>query len=484
MGSLLLLVAAARAATPIAVLPGLVGSEEEEIRAALDAAGVPEARLVPPDEFVAAFDVASVTTLPEEDCGGPVDAGEWRDRLEDARGRLQMLEFATSLAELVALEVEVVCVTAPLGASDLFRLELSIAEAHTFLSAGAKGDAVQFHAGEATAALERAAAMGATLAPPADIGPETLAAYDVVKRRADPARRPRVVVAGPGARVGARFDGRPIPDGAFEAAAGQNLVQAVSGPVVTAAATVELAPASRTLLWLAPGGASITRGDLVRHVVSLTRGGATAEGKALLAAAAALAGDEVVYVAQPASGVEVWRVSGDTLVRASAPDEAPPVARVEGWRVVAGAGVGGGWADLGGGALDGLGGPRTSLAAWGRVGLNDWLSLAFAVHPDAVWDENPDELGGGTMFRATIPVRAGVRAGKRVRAVAPEAGLDVGWHYFGPFDGVERMSALLVGAAGVSVGFGEAAGARVEAYGGTGAGYRVAGAWAGLEWRH
>ncbi|MFZ5481926.1 MAG: hypothetical protein ACOZNI_34520 [Myxococcota bacterium] len=485
MGSFGLSVLAALAGEAVAVLPGLVGSEEDEIRAALAEVGLEDARLLPPDEFVARIDVVPVTTLPADDCGGPVEIADWRERLEDARGRLQMLDFAGSLTDLVALEVEVVCITAPLGASDLFRLELSVAEAHTFLAAAASGDAVGFHAGEATAALERAAVVGASLAPPADVGPEVLAAYDVVKKRADPAKRPRVAVAGPGARVGARFGGRPIPDGPFEAAAGPNLVQAASGPVVTAAAVVDLAPRSRTLLWLAPGGVPRTRGDVVQQILALTRGGGSPEGRALLAAAAGLFGDDVVYVAQLSTGVEVWRPEGGTLVRVggSPGPAARPSAAVDRWDLVLGAGLAGGWSDVGGGDLEGLGGARVGPAVWGRVGVSDWASVAIAVHPDAVWEENPEDLGGGTLFRATVPARAGVRVGRRASALVPEAGLDLGWHYFGAFGDVQRMSVLLVGAAGASASIGETAAARVEVYGGTGIGYRVAGAWAGLEWR-
>lgn len=468
---------------PIAVLAGALPADETRVRAALAKAGLEDVALIAPDAFAAAIDVVSVTA-PPEDCAGAVEMEAWRVRFGAARDRFQLLEFQTSLKDLVALEVELGCLTSPLAASDLLRLQLAMAEAHSFLGKAAGKDKAKgaFHAGQAEAALERAAVFGASLAAPAEVSPEVLAAYDAVRTRSAEAQDPRVMVAGPGARVGARFNGRPLTDGAFETVAGTNFVQASSGLAVTAAAVVHLAPRSRTLLWLSPGGTPRTRGDVVRQIVAFSRGADSPEGRALLAAAARLLGERglVVFVVEGADRVELWRAAGDTLAPFGI--QAPRRAPVDEWRGVLGIAAGGGWSNPDGGDLAGLGGPNVGFGLYGRVRVNPLLSLAATVHPNLVAESLTVEQGGGTLFRATIPMRLGIRFGKARRAIAPEAGVDAGMHYFGTFDEV-RASFLLVGAVGVSGAVSPGAALRLEVFGGMGLGYGVAGALAGLEVR-
>lgn len=474
----------------IAVLPGLLGSDEARIRAALEDAGFPAAVLLPPDEFVSTLDVVSVTALDEEGCGGPVGLAAWKDGVAAARARTQLLDFRGALGEFVQREVELACLTAPLAASDLFRLELSLAESHWFLAQAASGDASAraFHAEEAAHALERAAIVGKGLATPGDLEPDVVAAFDAARGRLDAATQPRVLVAGPGARVGARFNGRPLPEGPFTAFPGDNLVQAAAGPVVTAAATVELKGNTRTLLWLSPGGTPRTEGDVVREVIAHSRGQSTAEGRALLASAARLLETTapVVFIRLPPTGdAEVWGRDGGELVRLGEPVFATAEAAAPGgpWRVSGGLGGSGGWTSLDP-VVGGLGGPHGGPSAWMRVGLSDGVTLALTVHPDVRAHPIPDELGGGTLFQATVPARAGVRFGRRTGGAAPEVGVDVGAQYFGVFDDAPRASFLAVGTAGLSAGMGRIAAVRLEAWGGVGLGYGVGGAYLGVEWRN
>lgn len=476
---------ASEPAPVVAVMPGLAGDDEEAIREALARAGYRHVTLSAPDTFAARMDVVSVTSRTDDDCGGAVDIDDWRRALDRARDGFQMLDFSASLSQLVGLEVELVCMSSPLAASDMLRLELAVAEAHTWLAQASDGDSARFHQDEADAALRRAAVVGATLATPAEVSPDVLAAWDEVRRQVADRERPRVVVAGPGARVGARFDGRPIPEGAFDAVEGVNVVQAADGVEVDAAAIVRLDARSRTLLWLAPGGATRTPRDVLQAVVALSDGGAGEEQQALLAAAAHLVDDEatVVYVTLGEAGEQVWRAEGARLVRVEGAVASPGVPEVDRWRFALGLGAGGGWSSLGEGDLEGLGGPNLGPALFVRVGVTPLLSVAFTTHPSAVAAPVPEEQGGGALFRATVPVRAGVRlSAARDRRIRPEAGLDVGGHYLGVFDG-PRLSLLVVGSLGVTGAVGPTSAVRVEAFGGGGLGYGVVGAFVGVEWR-
>jgi hypothetical protein len=469
----------------IAVLPpDATPARIEAYRAAFAAAAEPDVVFLSGADLVGAVDLVPVTGLPDADeCDSRVPLEAWRGRFESAKAKFQLLAFGDALAQLVALDVELVCLATPPAASDLLRLELGVAEAHTFLAQAAGSDrgAAAFHAGEAQAALARAANFGGTLSPPADLAPEVLAAYEASRRRSDGGERPRVVVAGPGARVGARFNGRPIEPGATDAAVGTNLVEAASGAEVTAAARIRLT-GGRTLVWLAPSGVRPLGWDLRRALAALPRGDLDADGEALLAAAARLVGDgaRLVYLDDADHDLGAWAADGERLSLARV--GALPPRPVEAWTVVVGAGIGGGWSSLTDGVLDGLGGPNTAIGLYTRVRLVDGLSLAATVAPSAVVAPIPVAEGGGTLVRATVPLRLGVRFGPRTRRFAFEGGVDAGVHYFGRFDR-ERMSFLAVAAGGVSGALGPHVGARLEIWGGAGLGYGAVGGTVGLEGR-
>ncbi len=494
MGSLLLALLPVVFAGSLAVLPPGAGPEREEVlRAALDTLGYPDATLLPAEEFAATVKLVRVDGLPSGDeCDAPVPLDAWRGRFDEARRNLQLLAFTDALAAFVALDVELVCLATPPATSDLFRLELAAAEAHTFLARAAGRDAGQrrFHEDEARGALTRAAAFGASLSVPPDVASEVLTAYERIRRRT-PEDPPRVVVAGPGARVGARFNGRPIPPGPFDGVVGANLVQAAEGATVTAAARLRLTD-GRTLVWLSPDRVDPNALDLTAALAARvrTRPDAASPGDALLAAAVRLLGDagEVVFVGDAGGAAWVWAAGGggDQALSASAPVIVPRPA-VDAWRAVVGAGPSAGWSDLGSGPLDGLGGGHAGLSLHGRVAVNPWLAVAVGVDPWAVAAPIPDDQGGGTLFRATVPARAGVRFGPHTRRFAFEGGVDVGLHAFGAFPEdrgrAARVSFLALGAVGVSGALGPHLAARAHAWFGAGLGYATGGGALGLEGR-
>lgn len=484
--SVLMLVGLALADDAVtAVLPASGAPDASEIRNALLEAGYPTAQLVGGADFADEFEIVSIVAREgDDDCGGPVSLDSWRRRTEVARGRFQLLDFAAALGELVTLELEAACLDSPPSASDLFRLELSLAEAHSFL-AQADTDATSrdFHEMEVASALDRAAAFGVDLAAPADADPELLALLDAARERVDAQRRPRVAVAGPGARVGARINGRPLPGGAFDAVAGANLVQAGTGANVTAAANVPLKPGSRTLIWLAPGEAPRHVGEVLQELAALSRAGADGEAP-LLGAAAQLHGGDILFVGVEGEKVTLWRPIGDHLRRIEKDEPAVATRDEEGpsWRGAFGVGPLVGWSSVGGGDLEGLAGPNAGLALYGRVAVAPKWAVAVAIAPSANWRPLEAAEGEGTLFRATVPVRLGARWGPHGEGWSPEAGLDVGAHLFGTFDD-ERLGFVATAAAGVSRGLGRRGAFRAEAWGGVGVGYGLLGLNVGLEAR-
>jgi hypothetical protein len=487
--ALLLGAATSWAAGPrvVGVVPAaLPDARTEAVRAALTAHGYPDVVLITETDFAAAAQLVRVVGLPDADeCERRVALDDWRRRFEAARGRFRMLAFGDALAALVALDVELVCLATPPATSDLFRLELGLAEANTFLAQAASRDPSRrrFHEEEAARALQRAARFGAALSAPADLSPEVLLAYDAARRGTAEADPPRVVVTGPGARVGARFNGRPLPDIPFDGVDGVNLVQAADGATVTAAARVRLTE-RRTLVWLAPEGSGPA--SVGAALTAFVEHRADAEDIGLLAAAGRLVGDgaTVLFVEAQGPSVRVWAGEGDTLVEVPAAPRAPTD---DAWRFVLGAGPSAGWSSIGGGALEGLGGLNAGFSVHGRVGVTPWLALALTVDPWAVAAPIALEDGSGTLFRATVPSRFGVRFGKRTRAIAVEGGVEAGVHWFGVFDehgaAVPRMSFLAAGAVGVSGAIGPRAALRAQGWFGGGLGYVSGGAMVGLEAR-
>ncbi len=473
----------------MAVLPRPVSDARVAVlREALADAGYPDAVFVAAADFTSAAQLVRVEGLPGADeCEEPVDIDDWRGRFEVARARFQLLDFGDALAELVSLDVELVCLSSPPATSDLFRLELGLAEAHTFLAQAAGSDAGgrSFHDDEAGRALTRAASFGASLSAPADLPPEVLAAYDATRRRSAEADAPRVLVTGPGARVGARFNGRPLPDTAFDAVPGANLVQAADGATVTAAARLRLT-GGRTLVWLASEGAEAP--SVAEVLDALEEGPPSDEDRTFLGAAARLVGDgaTVLYVVDRAAGPILWEAVPGGLARVEAVSRAP--APTDAWRFVLGVGPSAGWSTVAGGALDGLGGPNAGVSVHARVAVHEWIALAATVDPWAVGAPIPVEQGGGTMMRATVPARLGVRFGQRTPKLAVEGGVEAGLHWFGAFadeagEKTPRMSFLAGGAVGLSGALGPRMGMRVQGWFGAGLGYVAGGATVGLEGR-
>lgn len=480
----------ALAAEPVTVIVSATrGPDADEVDAALRRGGLRATQQVDGSVLARTIRFAAVNRrTADEDCGGTVDLGAWRGEIEAARKRFSMLQFEPALADLVGLELEAACLTAPPAASDLFRLELAVAEAHRFLAEASDEDGREFHQGEMDGALARAAVFGSGLVAPADSTPELLAALDVARSRIARAPAPRVLLAGPGAKTGARVNGRPAPTGPFDGVPGINLVQSSVGGTVVAAASVDLEPGKPMLVWLAPGESTPPADVLVRDVDAIGEAAPDADTAARLAAAAWLLAEDregVVFAGRVDREVVLWRAEGGDLRRIGAAKAAVVPTKVElpPWVWCFGVSAGGGYATIHDGGLDDLGGARMLTGVYGRIGIAERWNVAITAQPDLLWRPLTPVEGDGTLFHLTIPARAGVRWGPRGDEWSPEVGLDVGVQYFGNIDGADRASPIGVLAGGVGRGLGRQTGVRAEAFVGGGLGYVTGGLAVGLEAR-
>lgn len=478
-------VAAARAAELVTVVVSArEGPDRAEVEAALTRAGLRAEALLDGSVLARKLRILPVTRrVADEDCGGTVDLGAWRVEADQARQRFGLAQFEEALAELVSLELQAACLTSPPAASDLFRLELAVAEAHRVL---AEVDQQEFHEAEMEEAVRRAAVFGAGLVTPTDTGAEILAALDEARAEVGTGERPRVLVAGPGARSGARFNGRPVSGGPFDALPGLNLVQASVAGTVTAAANLELGPGRPILVWLAPGDRGPTAEDISFDVDSLSTDGLTAEASGRLGAVAWLLDADLVFAGKERGRVALWRAEEGALVPLVLEEggRAAPAATEEEqgpWTWAVGAAGGGGFASIS--ALEDLGGGRVLGQLYGRVGVAERWNLAATGGGDFVWRELEADEGEGALWHATLPLRIGARYGPRGDAWSPELGIDVGVQYFGRYDGGDAASPIALLAGGVARGLGPRAGARLEAWLGGGMGYLSTGLALGFEAR-
>lgn len=452
---------AAWLAAPAYAAPLVVGSEPDPRVQAL--AGAPS---VDAEAFVGRFRMVSVVDrAADNDCGGEVALERWQDDLEVGRRLMSTLKTAGALAVFSAAELEAACLDVPPSASDLVTLQLALADTHLQIAmAETDPDAQALHQRESDAALTRAAVFGIDLAAPPGFDDTLLMDFDARRGALAGAAddRPRLVIAGRSA--GVRLNGRPaalqVP---IDAVPGLNLVQAVDGGRVTAAALVTLEPGSRTLVWVEPGGAPRDAAAVRQAVAGLDPAGlvdVTAGDDALLSAAAMLVGTAdtpVRYAAAAPTGAAVYGVQkGHLHALAVSTDRLRP--QVTAWRVAVGTGP-----EL-----------RYTLGASPALAAGAGLQVSYAVHPKVVLglaarptatrEPLPVAAGGGSLFRATVPLALEARYEKADAPWTPVLGLSGGAELgSGP---VRPFGAATAGAA---VGIGAAGGLRAEARIGGGA---------------
>lgn len=448
LGLLGLLFGSAHAGT-VVLAPGQADSPA--VAAAVEAGGLTESVRLRDDVWLAGVSVVGLTAREaDEDCGGAVIATDWRGRLAAAELALQRLDLDAALAGFVTLELEAACLGTAPSQADLLRVQLGLATVHHLeaRSSGGSRAARDAHARERDLALSRAAVWGAGLAIPATLDADIRARLDAARASLDESPPAWVALTGPAAG-GLRIDGRTPDSDPFVLPPGTHLVQVVVAGGVAAAELVTLPPDGHAVLRADPGGPAWDTETLRERWASLGHED-DRDRDELLAAVARLDGGDVVYLADVDGEVRLYDVDGLALVARGGKDSArrrEPAHREAAWSV--GLGGVGAASSVRGGALDGLGGAALGYAAWGTF---EAAGLAFSVDATlaGVPSRVPVNRGGGLLFRATLPVRAGVRWGTDLGAVRLSGGPDLGLHVFGPYDGRFRLSPLVGGAAELS----------------------------------
>jgi len=127
-------------------------------------------------------------------------------------------------------------------------------------------------------------------------------------------------------------------------------------------------------------------------------------------------------------------------------------------------------------------GPVGGLALWVRVPTPTWLTFAATAHPVARRDPLPDGYDADWLYRAFVPLRAGVRVDGTFDDIRWEAGLDGYFLLLGSFSGEQRFRAggALAGAATRPI-IDSRFALRLEAHLAAGPGWLGGGAVAGLD---
>ena len=439
-----------------------------------------QARIVSVSAFTDLFDVVSVVNrAADDDCGGRVDLDAWRTSLQEARAQTTMLQTARALSMFAAAEVEAACLDRPPAAVDLVALQLSLADVHGQLADASEDDEERSsHRSEAEAALARAAVFGMGIAAPAGFDSALLAELDARRDAlSESARRrqPRLIFAGQSS--GIRLNGRPVaPNEALGGVAGTNLVQVVEGGQVTAAQLVKLMPGSCTLVWVAPAGERLDSADIAR---ALAAPDSSAEGAAVLVAAAELlrssaAEDVVRYAVVGKDVVDIYdAVDGKLMITESLNE--PQRREVRSWKGAITVGPVLRYAsrtrDSGEATpLDGLTGLAAGLELSASWAVRSNVVVAIGLRPAATRSDLPIEAGGGSVFRASVPMTFEGRWERCERALTPVLGLMVGADVVDAPGNAGFAQVFGAATAGAAIAIGNAGGLRAEARLGAGPG--------------
>jgi hypothetical protein len=308
------------------------------------------------------------------------------------------------------------------------------------------------------------------IAAPAGFDSTLLAAFDARRASLTEAagrRQPRVIFVGQAS--GIRLNGRPVaPNQPIGAVAGTNLVQVVEAGQVTAAQLVKLVAGSSTLVWVAPGAQRLSSEDIAQ---ALAQPGASDTGVAVLVAAAELlrssgSADLVRYAVVGKDAVDIYdAVGGELKVTESLND--PQRREVRSWRGAVAIGPVLRYASRSA--------PADAASASGPVGLAAGLDLSaswavrpnivlsLGVRPAATRADLPIEQGGGSLFRASVPLTLEGRWERTERKVTPVFGLMCGVDIVASPEIAGFAKMFGAATAGAAMAIGSAGGLRAEA---------------------
>ncbi len=445
--ALLLLWPGAAWAAPVLVV--MTGSEAEDADAAERAlrrlgSDAPARALTVPQLLEEVRVVALDRRTEDAGCGGPIWVEDWLGRVLQAEEAVQLLDFNGALALVNELELEVGCLERVPVREDLLRLHLVAASAALLASKTSNETMQRFYADRLVLAAQAARGLGDDLLLPPGLDPAIQRLVETVEI---PAAVP-VAAGGDGGRV--FVDGQPVGRSGARMVPGMRLVQVRGDGGATEVTAALLYPLELPTVLYA---GSLGRDQLARDLTATAQG----LGASLLLRTLERLLDEDLLVADvDPRGVTLRALDGTVIGRA--PASAPPAQPVGpaserevvlAWYerfgfggadrpLVVGAGLASSWTRLVDPVAGDLGGLAGGFALWLRVPTPTWLTLAATAHPVAHREPLPDGYDADWLYRATVPVRLGVRVEGTWDALRWEAGVDGALVVLGGFDGEQR----------------------------------------------
>jgi len=489
----LLLSSVAAAAEPVVVMTGAEADEPAAPGRVARKLGlaVGELTVLAPSELRDRIRVVSVVDRQDDaGCGGAVRLSTWLGRLDGVERSIQLLEFNGALREASSLELEVGCLDRVPRRGDLQRLYIATAQG-ALLASRTSGDAMQrFYAERMVTAAQAIRGLGDDLLLPSGVDPKIQRLVAEVEIPAGV----RVVAGGEDGQV--YVDGALLGRQVERIAPGMRLIQVRGGEGPHEVSASMLYPLEvPTLFWAGP----LRRDQLEADLFATGQG---VPGTELLRAVQVLLGDPVLVADVDPRGVVVRGLDGDIRAGSEPTSRSPPVVDdgpaatrevTLAWYerlgfggldrpVVIGVGLSGGWTNLVDPVAGDLSGPVGGLALWVRVPTPTWLTFAATAHPVARRDPLPDGYDADWLYRAFVPLRAGVRVDGTFDDIRWEAGLDGYFLLLGSFSGEQRFRAggALAGAATRPI-IDSRFALRLEAHLAAGPGWLGGGAVAGLD---
>ncbi len=377
-------------------------------------------------------------------CGGPIWLEDWQARVDRVEVDVQLLDFNGALAGVSQLELEVGCLDRVPDRQDLLRLHLAAATAALLASRTSNATMQRFYADRMVLAGETARGLGDDLLLPTGVDP-------AVQRLVDSVTLPpavAVAVAGPGGQV--FVDGLPLGRSGARLAPGLRLVQLRSGDGATEVTAASLYPLELPTLFHA---GPLRRDQLAEDLAAVAQGLPASE---LVRALDRLLGGDLAVAWLSPRGVSVRGLDGVPLdvpggegqqaSGTSAAEREVVLTWADRWGIggpdrplVVGLGLCSTWTTLDDPVAGDLGGPAGGIAVWLRVPTRSWVTVAATLHPVARREPLPDGYDADWLYRATVPVRVGVRAEGTFDDRRWEVGVDGVLWALGPYAGAQRV---------------------------------------------
>ena len=477
-GALILaLLGSALAADTFVVSVGIQSGDEATpllVEDAVRDAGIRDFYMLPAEELDGMVNVIAVSLrVEDENCGGMVSLESWREKLDSADEAIQRLRIEDALSSVSDADLSTGCLDRVADRRELQRLHLLHARAN-LLASQQYPDQADFYRSQARYAVQAMHGLGDDLLLPQGLEPELADFVRGIERRAD---HP-VLVAGVGPGGAVYMDGQRLSKSPVARPGGTHLLQVENGGSVTGATMPPMAAGPNLVFagFYSPGDLEMAAWDVGYDGLSSDT----------LQAVSALLGSPLVVAAFRDGDVTLRTPDGQLVegrgIRKPLPDVDAIVQELDGpeeprgyqasagdWEQNLGAGLSMGTSSYVGGPVD-LAGPAGGLALWYRRTVSDYLLVAASVDLVARSRQLPVGYDDHTLWRAHVPVRLGVHAGRPSRGFGWDAGVDLALVTLGSFEDEWRFRFGALPTAGVVVEVLNQLAFRAEGYGGGGVG--------------